>query len=118
MSIKKEKQEQELRRKRRVKAKVQGTLERPRLTVARSQKHIYVQLINDETGRTLASASDLKIKVAGKKPLEISREVGRLVAEIALKQKITKAVFDRAGYKYHGNVKAVAEGAREGGLQF
>ena len=95
---------------------------KPRLVVFRSLRHISVQLIDE--GKTLASASDIEISKAflskgvkgKKKPLEISREVGKLVAEKALKKNIQIAVFDRAGYKYHGNVKAVAEGAREAGL--
>lgn len=87
---------------------------KPRLVVFRSLKHIYVQLIDE--GKTMAFASDKEIK-GKKKPLEVSREVGKLVAQKALERNIKSAVFDRAGYKYHGNVKAVAEGAREAGLK-
>ncbi|MDO8470356.1 MAG: 50S ribosomal protein L18 [bacterium] len=90
---------------------------KPRLCVFRSLKHISVQLIDDEKGITLAFATDIEVQGKGKKPLEISREVGKLLAEKALKKDIKEAVFDRAGYKYHGNVKAIAEGAREGGLK-
>lgn len=104
------------RRHRRVRAKISGTAKVPRLCVFRSTKHIYAQLINDEKGTTLTTASDAEIK-KGKKT-DLAYEVGKLIAEEAMKKKIKKVVFDRGGYKYHGRVKAVAEGAREGGLKF
>jgi large subunit ribosomal protein L18 len=103
------------RRHIRVRAKVSGTAERPRLVVFRSDKHIYAQLVNDDTQRTLMSITDNGLK--GKKQ-EKSTAVGKLVAEKAKAAGITKVVFDRAGYRYHGRVKAVADGAREGGLEF
>jgi large subunit ribosomal protein L18 len=103
------------RRHVRVRAKVSGTAERPRLVVFRSHKHIYAQLVNDVTGRTLMSVSDAGLE--GKKG-EKSTAVGKLVAEKAKAAGITMVVFDRAGYRYHGRVKAVADGAREGGLEF
>ncbi len=106
------KQEQKLRRHRRIRAKIFGTKERPRLAIFRSHQHIFAQLIDDQTGKTLASASDISLK--SKNP----KEVGKLIAREASKLKISKVVFDRAGYKYHGNVRALAEGAREGGLTF
>jgi large subunit ribosomal protein L18 len=98
-----------------VRAKVQGTAERPRLVVFRSDKHIYAQLVNDVTQRTLLTVSDQGL--TGKKS-EKSVGVGKLVAEKAKAAGIGKVVFDRAGYQYHGRVKAVADGAREGGLEF
>ena len=104
------------RRHLRVRRQVAGTAERPRLVVFRSLKHIYAQLVDDTTSRTLATVSDLNMD-QGKKG-ERAAEVGRLIAERAKAAGITKVVFDRAGYQYHGRVKAVAEGAREGGLEF
>jgi large subunit ribosomal protein L18 len=113
------KQEQCYRRHRRIRAKVIGTKERPRLSVFRSNQHICVQLIDDEKGKTLVSVSDLKVKKKkGLTKTEIAKEVGKSIAKKALEKRIEKIVFDRGGYKYHGRVKAVAEGAREGGLEF
>jgi large subunit ribosomal protein L18 len=103
------------RRHIRVRAKVKGTPERPRLVVFRSDKHIYAQLVNDTTQRTIVTVSDQGM--AGKKS-EKSVEVGKKIAEKAKAAGISKVVFDRAGYQYHGRVKAVADGAREGGLEF
>lgn len=120
------KQEKRHRRHKRVRAKVFGTAQRPRLCVFRSAQHIYAQLIDDEKGHTLESASDLELRkskinppVGGQKSkIEIANEVGQLIAQKALKRKIEKVVFDRGGYKYHGKVKALTEGARQGGLKF
>ncbi len=113
------------RRHKRVRAKIKGTKETPRLSVFRSNKHIFLQLIDDDSGKTLASVSDLKIKKSVGKEIkktktktELAKEMGKDLAEIALKNKIKKVVFDRGGYKYHGKVKAVAEGAREKGFEF
>jgi large subunit ribosomal protein L18 len=103
------------RRHVRVRAKVKGTPERPRLVVFRSDKHIYAQLVNDTAQRTIATVSDQGM--SGKKS-EKSVEVGKKIAEKAKAAGISKVVFDRAGYQYHGRVKAVADGAREGGLEF
>ncbi len=121
------KQEKRYRRHKRVRAKTFGTKERPRLCLFRSTKHIYAQLINDEKGKTIVAASDLELKksprksrqvgIQGKK-VNIAKEVGKLIAKKALDKKIEKVVFDRGGYQYHGRVKALAEGAREGGLKF
>jgi len=94
-----------------------GTPVRPRLSIYRSNKYIYAQLIDDLAGHTLASASSLEDGVTGDDPTEQSQSVGQLLAERAQEKDISKAVFDRSGYRYHGRVKAVAEGAREGGLQ-
>jgi large subunit ribosomal protein L18 len=104
------------RRHLRVRKKVAGTAERPRLVVFRSDKHIYAQLVDDDAGRTIATVSSLKV-AEGKKSQKAA-EVGKQVAVIAKDRGITRVVFDRGGYKYHGRVKAVADGAREGGLEF
>ena len=100
----------------RVRKKVSGTAERPRLVVFRSDKHIYAQLVDDDAGRTIATVTSLK--VGNGKKTERASEVGKQVAVVAKDRGITRVVFDRGGYKYHGRVKAVAEGAREGGLEF
>lgn len=111
------KQTKRIRRKNRVRAKISGTAKCPRLSVFRSNRGLYAQLINDETGKTLASVNSGEIKSKGKK-IDVSSELGKLIAKKAQEAKITKAVFDRGGYKYHGRVKALADGAREGGLKF
>lgn len=115
----KEKLKKRFKRKKRVRLKIFGRKEKPRLSVFRSLKHIYAQLIDDEKRHTLTSASDLELKIKKKmKKIEIAKEVGKLIAKKAQELKIEKVVFDRGGYKYHGRVKALAEGAREGGLKF
>ena len=106
------------RRHLRVRKKVNGTPERPRLVVFRSLKHIYVQLVDDVAQRTLMTVSDLAVEGAEGKKTQRSTAVGKALAEKAKAAGITRVVFDRAGYKYHGRVKAVADGAREGGLEF
>ena len=106
-----------VQRKKRVRAKVTGTAARPRLAVFKSLKGIYVQVINDETGKTLAAARLSEIKNA-KNTAEGALEVGKLIAKKCAEVKITTVVFDRAGYQYHGKIKALADGAREGGLKF
>ncbi len=109
----------QLRKKRakRGRAKIIGTTVRPRLCVFRSLRYFYAQLIDDEKGETLATADSRKIR--GKKnSVEAARKVGLEIAKMALAKKIKRVVFDRRGYKYHGKVKALAEGAREGGLEF
>jgi large subunit ribosomal protein L18 len=95
-----------------------GTSVRPRLSVYRSNKYIYAQLIDDFAGHTLASASSIEDGVDGESPTEESRAVGELIAERAQEEGIDKVVFDRGGYQYHGRVEALAEGARDGGLEF
>ncbi len=112
------KKELKIRRKKRVNSKLTGTAERPRLSVFRSLKHINVQIINDKIGETLVSANDLELKGKKGSKVDKAKEVGKLIAKKALEKNIKKIVFDRAGYKYQGRVKAVAEGAREGGLEF
>ena len=112
----KNRQDRRYRRHLRVRKKVSGTAGRPRLVVYRSLKHIYAQLVDDSGAKTLMTVSDLKIE-QGKKA-ERSTAVGKALAAAAKKAGITRVVFDRAGYKFHGRVKAVADGAREGGLEF
>jgi large subunit ribosomal protein L18 len=106
-----------LQRKRRIRAKVSGSSSCPRLAVYKSLRGIYVQAIDDGAGKTLASATTGEIKKAAN-TVEGAKEVGKLIAKKCVEAKITSVVFDRAGYKYHGKVKALAEGAREGGLKF
>lgn len=106
-----------LHRKRRIEAKIRGTAKRPRLAVFRSLKSLYAQVINDENGKTLISARLGEIKKT-KNDIAGAREIGKLLARKCLEKKISEVVFDRSGYKYHGKVKAVADGAREGGLKF
>jgi large subunit ribosomal protein L18 len=108
------------RRHRRVRKKVAGTAARPRLAIFRSNQHIYVQAIDDEGGHTLAAASTVEPALHGEsgKPVERAKNVGARIGERLKEQGITTAVLDRGGFKYHGRVAAVAEGAREAGLQF
>ena len=115
-AIPKTREQQRHRRHLRVRKKVSGTSDRPRLVIFRSLKHISAQIVDDVAGRTLVTVSSSGID-SGKKT-EKSLEVGKLIAERAKSAGITKVVFDRAGYKYHGRVKAVADGARKGGLEF
>ena len=111
------KKQQRIRRQNRIRAKVSGTSEKPRLSVFKSNKFTYAQIIDDNSGKTLVSANDMKI--AGKKgKLNKATEVGKVLAEKAKALKIKKVVFDRGGFIYTGRIKALADGAREGGLQF
>jgi large subunit ribosomal protein L18 len=110
------KQKRYNQRKNRVRARVSGTDIRPRLSVYKSSVHIYGQLIDDVAQKTLVGTSDLKIKT-GKK-VEKAEQVGEELAKLALAKKIKKVTFDRNGFRYHGRVKALAEGARKGGLEF
>jgi large subunit ribosomal protein L18 len=106
-------------RKRRVRAKIIGSAKRPRLSVFRSNTHIYGQIINDEKGQTLVAFSDIKVKKEAKMTkTQIAGTVGEGIAKKALAKKIKTVVFDRNGFMYHGRVKALAEGARKGGLVF
>jgi large subunit ribosomal protein L18 len=122
MNHQKAKAKQRLRRRRHVRRRLVGTPERPRLTVFRSSKHIYAQLIDDLAGRTLAAASSLTPDVHKDLPyggnVKAAAAVGRRLAAAAKEHGIQKAAFDRGHYRYHGRVKALAEAAREGGLQF
>lgn len=103
--------------KRGIRKTINGTPDRPRLSVYRSNQHIYAQLIDDRAGVTLAAASTLQDEVEGDSPTERARNVGKALAERAKEAEINSAVFDRNGYRYHGRVAALADGAREGGLQ-
>src|SRR5215208_6751288 len=107
-----------LKRRRRVRAKVHGSAERPRISVFRSNRGIFAQLVDDDAGQTLASVSWTEADLRSLKPLEQANRAGALLAERAKAAGIEAAVFDRGGYQYHGRVKALAEGAREGGLNF
>lgn len=115
--------ERRLKKKARIRKKIQGTMERPRFTVYRSSKHVYAQIIDDTTGRTIVSASTLskglreQVKTV-KKPMEVCKMVGADAAKKALEKNIKEVIFDRNGHLYHGRVKAVADGAREAGLKF
>jgi large subunit ribosomal protein L18 len=113
------KSEHRIRRHRRVRKKILGTAERPRLAVFRSNKHIYVQAIDDLAGRTVASASTMDATLRSGKgaTVDAAKQVGKLVGERAKAAGITSVVFDRGGFKYHGRVAAVADGAREAGLE-
>jgi large subunit ribosomal protein L18 len=108
------------RRHIRVRKRVNGTAERPRLVVTRSNRHIVAQIVNDKLGHTLASASTMEstLRTSDGKKVDLSREVGKLVAERAKAAGVSEVVFDRGGNKYHGRVAAVAEGARDAGLDF
>jgi large subunit ribosomal protein L18 len=113
----KAKRDSRIRRHNRVRAKVSGTADVPRLNVFRSNKGLFIQLIDDKEGKTIASVNEADIKT-GKTKIERSKEAGKIIAQKAKDKKISKVVFDRGGYKYHGRTEAVAEGAREGGLEF
>lgn len=112
------KHELRLRRRRRVRAKVRGSAERPRISVFRSNRGISAQLIDDVAARTLAAVNWTEEPLRGLSPMEQARRVGALLAERARAAGVQAAVFDRGGYQYHGRVRALAEGAREGGLDF
>lgn len=122
MQSKSQQKDGRLRRKRRIRKNITGSQARPRLSVYRSNRHIYVQLIDDVAGATLVSAStqdaELREAVEGLEKSEAAKKVGQAVAERAKQKGINQVVFDRNGYLYHGRVAAVAEGAREGGLDF
>ena len=106
-----------LKRRRRVRAKIRGSADRPRISVFRSNRGIFAQLIDDDAGRTLASVSWTETDLRGLSPLEQAKRAGELLAQRASEAGVQSALFDRGGYQYHGRVKALAEGAREGGLQ-
>ena len=111
----------DLRRKRRktgIRKGLFGSAEKPRLSVYRSSKHIYAQLINDFEGKTLASASTVQAKIASGGNVEAAKQVGTKIAEVAKAAGIEEIAFDRNGFKYHGRIKALADAAREGGLKF
>ena len=117
-NIQQEKRQKRERRAGRTRANIFGTKEKPRMSIYKSLKEIYVQLIDDVEGKTLASASSREIKDKKSKKTEVATEVGKLIAKKAKDKGIEKAVFDKGGFKYHGRVKALADSAREGGLKF
>jgi large subunit ribosomal protein L18 len=112
------KQQSRLRRRRRVRAKIRGSAERPRLSVYRSNRGLFAQLIDDDAGRTLVGVSWTEDELRGLDPMQQAKRGGELLAERAKQAGIETCVFDRGGYRYHGRVRALAEGAREGGLAF
>ena len=107
-----------LKRRRRVRSKVHGTAERPRISVFRSNRGVFAQLIDDDAGRTIAAVQWTEADLRSLKPMEQATQAGKLLASRAKEAGVDTAVFDRGGYQYHGRVKALAEGAREGGLSF
>ena len=109
---------QRLRRRRRVRAKIRGNAERPRISVFRSNRGIFAQLIDDDSGRTLASVTWTEADLRGLARMEQAQRAGALLADRAKAAGVETAVFDRGGYRYHGRIKALADGAREGGLKF
>lgn len=115
MSIKKDKR---IRRHKKIRMNMHGTEDRPRLLVFRSNQHIYAQLIDDDKAQILISASDKDLKLKKGKKSDIAEQVGKLIAEKAVENKIEKVVFDRGGFVFHGRIKALADGARKGGLKF
>ena len=112
------KQQSRLRRRRRVRAKIRGTPDRPRLSVYRSNRGLFAQLIDDDAGHTVAAVNWIEKDVRDKGAMEQAKRCGELLAERAKQAGVQKCVFDRGGYRFHGRVKALAEGAREGGLEF
>jgi large subunit ribosomal protein L18 len=112
------KPQQRLRRRRRVRARIRGTAERPRLSVYRSNRGVFAQLIDDQAGRTLAAVNWTEAELRGSSPMEQAKKAGELLAKRASEAGVSTCVFDRGGYRYHGRIRAVAEGAREGGLRF
>ena len=112
------KEQRRLRIKRSIRNKISGTSARPRLSVFRSNKNIYAQLIDDLTGQTLVAVSSAKVEGEVTNKVQVSAEAGKELAKKALEKGITEVVFDRSGYLYHGRVKSLADGAREGGLKF
>jgi large subunit ribosomal protein L18 len=112
------KPQQRLRRRRRVRAKVRGTAQRPRISIFRSNRGINAQLIDDDAGRTLAAVAWTEADLKGLPHMEQASKAGQVLAQRAKEAGIERAVFDRGGYRYHGRVKALAEGVREGGLAF
>jgi len=112
------KQEKKRKRHKSIRAKIKGQAKRPRLCVFRSNNHIYAQLIDDDNGKTLIAVKDTELEKKLKNNIEIAKAVGVLLSRKAQDKNIKEVIFDRGGYKYHGRVKALAEGAREGGLKF
>jgi large subunit ribosomal protein L18 len=119
MNKQKEARNKMIRRQKKIRAKISGTSSRPRLSVFRSNKGMFLQLIDDSVGKTLVSVNFKELKDSAKlSKIEKSFEMGKMLGEKALKENISEIVFDRSGYRYHGRIKAVADGAREAGLKF
>jgi large subunit ribosomal protein L18 len=112
------KPQQRLRRRKRVRSKITGSAERPRLSVFRSNRGVFAQLVDDRSGKTVAAVNWIEADLRKLGPMDQATKVGSLLAERAKDAGVTSCVFDRGGYRYHGRVKALAEGAREGGLEF
>ncbi len=113
------KQEKRIRRHKKIRQTINGTAKRPRLCVFRSNAHIYAQLIDDDSAKVLAQVSDTDLKLKkGEKKSDAAKEVGKLIAKKAKESKVEEVVFDRGGIVFHGRIKALADGAREGGLKF
>ena len=112
------KSQHRLKRRKRVRSKISGTAERPRLSVFRSNRGVFAQLIDDRSGKTVAAVNWIEEDLRKLSPMEQATRVGTLLAERAKEAGVTSCVFDRGGYRYHGRVKALADGAREGGLEF
>ena len=112
------KPQQRMRRRRRVRAKISGTAERPRLSVFRSNRGLFAQLVDDRDGRTVVAVNWIEPELRELAPMEQAKRIGELLAERARAAGVETCVFDRGGYRYHGRVRALAEGAREGGLRF
>ena len=113
-----EKVKRRLRIRRSIRNKISGTSEQPRLSVFKSNKAIYAQIIDDDKGHTIVAVNSYQLGVKGNATVKTSKQVGEKLAEAAKASGVTSIIFDRGGYKYHGQVKALAEGAREGGLKF
>jgi len=112
------KKDKRIRRHKKIRARMSGTKEMPRLCVFRSLNHIYAQLVDDQKAKIMAFASDKDLKKSKVNKLEKAKEVGKMIAKLGLEKKIEKVVFDRGGLIYHGRIKSLAEGAREAGLKF
>ena len=122
MAVKSERLVKRFRRKKSIRKRIEGSVERPRLSIFRTSSHMYAQIIDDTTGNTVASASTLSKELKGKLKssgnVEAAKKVGELIAKVAKKNKINTVAFDRNGFLYHGRVKALADAARDGGLEF
>lgn len=116
--MKKTTKEKRITRHKRVRAKIKGTSERPRLSVFKSNSHFFIQLIDDESGKTIISASDHQVKIKSKDKKIIAFEIGKIIGKKAREKGINNVVFDRGGYKFHGMILELAKGAKEGGLKF
>lgn len=117
MDINKQKRIKRVIRHKRVRSRISGTEDKPRLAVFKANRHIYAQIIDDNSGKTLVASSSMELKTKGKKA-DAAKEVGKSIAAKTMAKNIKKVKFDRGGFSYHGRIKSLAEGAREGGLEF